>query len=131
MPMFWVKIKRCALSGAMDSVLIFRVSHLYFFKLNILVVKGINIKFTIFDLITAHTPISAPLVKQFHSLQITASVLFVSFFRKVYVVGTHNICIYKENQKNIQKYRISLGSYIFLPQVFPAFLKNLSAPCST
>ena len=33
---------------------------------------------TVFDLITAHTPISA--VKQFRSLQITASVLFAYFF---------------------------------------------------
>ena len=28
-------------------------------------------------------------VKQFHSLQITASVLYVYFFIKAYVVGTH------------------------------------------
>ena len=32
-------------------------------------------------------------VKQFHSLQITASVLFVYFFVKAYVVGTHLNCI--------------------------------------
>ena len=42
---------------------------------------------TVFDLITTHTPISP--VKQFRSLQITASVLFVYFFIKAYVVGTH------------------------------------------
>ena len=42
---------------------------------------------TVFDLITAHTPISA--VKKFRSLQITASVLFLYFFIKAYVVGTH------------------------------------------
>ena len=53
-------------------------------------------------------------VKKFHSLQITASVIFLYFFLKAYVVGTHlklhrlvdaiqmsahNICLYKENQK--------------------------------
>ena len=53
-------------------------------------------------------------VKQFHCLQITASVLFVYYFIKAYVVGTHLNCIdssmqfkwvpttyafYKENQK--------------------------------
>ena len=51
-------------------------------------------------------------LKQFRNLQITASVLFVYFFIKAYVVGTHlnciidaiqmsthNICLYKENQK--------------------------------
>ena len=32
-------------------------------------------------------------VKQFHSLQIIASVLFVYFFIKAYVVGTHLNCI--------------------------------------
>ena len=32
-------------------------------------------------------------VKQFRSLQITASVLFVYFFVKAYVVGTHLNCI--------------------------------------
>ena len=32
-------------------------------------------------------------VKQFHSLQITASVIFVYFFTKAYVVGTHLNCI--------------------------------------
>ena len=32
-------------------------------------------------------------VKQFRSLQITASVLFVYFFEKAYVVGTHLNCI--------------------------------------
>ena len=53
-------------------------------------------------------------VKQFRSIQITASVLFVYFFVTAYVVGTHlncidlsmktvnsksthNICLYKEN----------------------------------
>ena len=55
-------------------------------------------------------------VKQFHSLQITASLLFVYFFTKPFFVvdihlnctdlivdaiqmSTHNICFYKENQK--------------------------------
>ena len=50
-------------------------------------------------------------VNQLCSLPITAIVLFVYFFRKAYVVGihlncvnaiqmsTHNICLYKENQK--------------------------------
>ena len=33
------------------------------------------------------------IVKQFRSLQITASVLFVYFFVKAYVVGTHLNCI--------------------------------------
>ena len=32
-------------------------------------------------------------VKQFRSLQITASVIFVYFFVKAYVVGTHWNCI--------------------------------------
>ena len=45
----------------------------------------------LFDLITAHTPISA--VEKFRSLQITASVLFLYFFIKAYVVGTHLNCI--------------------------------------
>ena len=47
-------------------------------------------------------------VKQFRSLKIIGSVIFVYFFIKAYVVGTHlkiqmsshNICVYKENQKN-------------------------------
>ena len=43
---------------------------------------------TIFNLITAHTPYKRT-VKQFWSLQITARVLFVYFFIKAYVVGTH------------------------------------------
>ena len=42
-------------------------------------------------------------VKKFRSLQITANVLFLYFFIKAYVVGTHLNCIlsilYKENQK--------------------------------
>ena len=46
---------------------------------------------TVFDLITTHTPIST--VKKFHNLQITASVLFLYFFIKEYVVGTHLNCI--------------------------------------
>ena len=45
---------------------------------------------TVFYLITAHTPISA---QKFRSLQITASILFLYFFIKVYVVGTHLNCI--------------------------------------
>ena len=106
---------------------------------------------TVFDLITAHTPIST--VKKFHSLQITASVIFFYFFIKAYVVGNfslllfksiccgysfelhrlvdaiqmraHNICLYKENQKQSHNhhqispfsdlfYSVSLvGRYIF------------------
>ena len=46
-----------------------------------------NILYTVFDLITTHNPISA--VKQFHSLQNTARVLFIYLFIKAYVVGTH------------------------------------------
>ena len=52
---------------------------------------------------------------QFRSLQITASVLFVYFFMKAYVVGTHlncidvnaiqmsthNICLYVKKKKKI------------------------------
>ena len=45
--------------------------------------------YTLFTLITTHAHISA--VKQFGSLQITASVLFVYFFIKAYVVGIHLI----------------------------------------
>ena len=47
---------------------------------------------TVFDLITAHTP-KKHTVKQLLSPQITASVLFVYFFIKAYVVGTHLNCI--------------------------------------
>ena len=79
---------------------------------------------TVFDLITAHTPISA----QSGSLQITASVLFVYFFIKAYVVGTHlnciidaiqmsthNICIYNENKKKLHNHhQISVYSDLFL-----------------
>ena len=69
---------------------------------------------TIFHLITAHTPISA--VKKFRSLQITASVLFSLLLYKGICCGysfelhrlvdaiqmsSHNICLYKENQKKI------------------------------
>ena len=43
---------------------------------------------TLFDLITTHTPISA-LSHNSVVLQITASVLFVYFFIKAYLVGTH------------------------------------------
>ena len=43
---------------------------------------------SVFDLISAHTPIST--VKQF---QFTARVLFVYFFTKTYVVGTYLNCI--------------------------------------
>ena len=45
----------------------------------------------VFDLITAHTPISA--VKQLRGLQNTASVLFVYFFIMAYIVGTPLKCI--------------------------------------
>ena len=40
-----------------------------------------------------HTYPSKCTVKQFHILQITASVLFVYFFIKAYIVGTHLNCI--------------------------------------
>ena len=53
--------------------------------------------FTVFDLITAHTPYKRT-VKKFRSLQITASVLFLYFFTKAYVVGTHLNCIDKSMQ---------------------------------
>ena len=43
--------------------------------------------YTVFDLITAHTPISA------QSSNITASIFFLYFFTKAYVVGTHLNCI--------------------------------------
>ena len=99
-------------------------------------------------------------VKKFCSLQITASVIFLYFFLKAYVVGTHlncidlsmqfdaiqmsahNICLYKENQKQSHNhhqispfsdlfYSVSLvGRYIFYHKwVFPVILKNLSAQC--
>ena len=51
----------------------------------------VGILSTVFDLITAHAPINT--VKQFCSFQITANVLFVYFFIKAYVVGTHLNCI--------------------------------------
>ena len=70
---------------------------------------------TVFDLITAHTPISAQSRNSIvFRLQPVVSVLFLYFFIKAYVVGihlncidlsmqsqmsTHNICLYKENQK--------------------------------
>ena len=47
--------------------------------------------YTVFDLITAHIPISAQSSNSV--IQITASVLFVYFFIKAYVVGTHLNCI--------------------------------------
>ena len=37
-------------------------------------------------------------VKQFHSLQITACVLFVYFYIKTYIVGTHLNCIGNSNE---------------------------------
>ena len=45
-------------------------------------IKHINMS-TVFDLITAHTPISA------QSSNITASIFPLYFFTKAYVVGTH------------------------------------------
>ena len=100
-------------------------------------------------------------VKKFHTLQITASILFLYFFIKAYVVGTHlncidlsmqfkwvhttyafmsthNICLYKENQKKSHyHHQINpilifysvplLGRFILYHNwVFPVFLKNLS-----
>ena len=112
---------------------------------------------TVFDLITAHTPISA---------QSSNSVVFrlqpVYFFLPLYSyksiycgysfelhrlvdaiqMSTHNICIYKENQKKKSHnhhqisllwsfYSVSLvGRYIFYHKwVFPVILKNLSTQC--
>ena len=52
---------------------------------------------TVFNLITTHTHIS-----RICSLQITASVLFVCFFIKAYVVGSHlncNLNEYPQHQK--------------------------------
>ena len=97
-------------------------------------------------------------VEKFRSLQITASVLFLYFFIKAYVVGTHLNCIdlsmqfkwvpttYAFINKIRKKTRIiiikqglfwlffnsvSLASkYVFYhSQVFPVILKNLSAQC--
>ena len=45
------------------------------------------IQLTVFDLITAHTPISA------QSSNITASIFSLYVFTKAYVVGTHLNCI--------------------------------------
>ena len=101
-----------------------------------------------------HTYLYKLTVKQFSSLQITASVLFVFFFIKAYVVGTHLNCIDKSMQfkwvtttyvliKKIRKKSdkhhpirpllifvfkgvLSRQSHILL-QVFPVILKNLSA----
>ena len=96
-------------------------------------------------------------VKKFRSLQITASVIFLYFFLKAYVVGTHlncidlsmqfkwvpHICLYNENQKQSHNhhqinpfsdlfYSVSLiGRYMFYHKwVFPVILENLSAQCS-
>ena len=107
------------------------------------------------DLITAHKRT----VKKFRSLQITASVLFLYFFIKAYIVGTHLNCIDLSMQfkrvpttyafiKKIGKkkshshhqisaflifflYSVSLvGRYIFYHKlVFPVVLKNLNAQC--
>ena len=49
-------------------------------------------KNTVFSLITVHNSISAQTSNSF-SLKITASVLFVYFFIKAYVVGNHLNCI--------------------------------------
>ena len=95
-------------------------------------------------------------VKKFHSLQISASVLFLYFFIKACCgysfelhrlvdaiqMSTHNICLYKENHKKNRKliikqvifwpfYSVSLvGRYIFYHKwVFPVLLKTLSACC--
>ena len=53
----------------------------------------INIFLTVFDLITAHTPISSRSSNEVYSLQITASVFSRYFFIKAYDVGTHLNCI--------------------------------------
>ena len=97
-------------------------------------------------------------VKKFRSLQITASVIFLYFFLKACIccgysfelhqlvdaiqMSAHNICLYKENQKQSHNhhqispfsdlfYCVSLvGRYIFYHKwVFPVILKNLSAQC--
>ena len=47
---------------------------------------------TVFDLITAHTPISAQ-SSDFVVLRLQAVYFFVYFFIKAYVVGTHLNCI--------------------------------------
>ena len=46
-----------------------------------------SLAYTVFDLINAHTPISA------QSSNITASIFSLYFFTKAYVVGTHLNCI--------------------------------------
>ena len=62
-------------------------------------------------------------VKKLSSLQITASVLFLHFFIEVYVVGTHlsciqmsthNICLYKEKQKQSNNQHQTSPLLIFL-----------------
>ena len=51
------------------------------------------ISFTVFDVTwLSHIPYKHT-AKPFHSFQITASVLFVYFFIKAYVVSTHLSCI--------------------------------------
>ena len=68
---------------------------------------------TVFDLITAHIPIRRKCtVKQFHSLQITASVLFIYFFIKAYVVGTHLNCINK-----LMQFKWVPTTYAFIKQI--------------
>ena len=59
-----------------------------------------------------HTYSYKRIVKQFCSLQITASVLFVYFFIKAYVVGTHMNCIDLSMQ------------FIWVPKTY-AFMKKI------
>ena len=68
---------------------------LWFVNLFIALKESISYAITVFDLITAHTHIYPykRTVKQIRSLQIRASVLFVYFFIKAYVVGTHLKCM--------------------------------------
>ena len=113
--------------------------------------------YTVFYLITAHTPIKRT-VEKFRSLKITASVLFLYFFIKAYVVGTHLNCIDLSMQfkwvpttyafiNKIRKKKRTIiikqglfwlffnsvtlaGRFVFYhSRVFPVILRNLSAQC--
>ena len=93
---------------------------------------------TIFDLITAHTPISTQSSNSI--IQITASVLFVYFFIKAYVVGTHLNCIgfsrtrvkawfisryfYKKKNKKKQKGFFSVLQNTVTSTIFNQFMLN-------
>ena len=54
--------------------------------------KDAFVRYTVFDLITAHTPISAQ-SSDFVVLRLQAVYFFVYFFIKAYVMGTHLNCI--------------------------------------